>query len=129
MPKVTTKQGVMDAKTTLKPKLQSAYCNLAFERAHTTISIYDCRHKPYPEIVYPQMGLPLTLGDALEQGWTIERTATFQGYVSRKTDINLAPLFVAPRNGNRRGLLFAMLPNFASSSYAYRVYLTPPLTD
>lgn len=66
--------------------------------------------------------IPKTYEEALAQGYTNSFTSLQRGYVSRKIDTDTAPVMVA--GGNRKGMLYVVLPCWQSSQYSIRQYLT-----
>lgn len=66
--------------------------------------------------------IPKTYEEALARGYTNSFTSLQRGYISRKMDAANAPVMVA--GGNRKGLLYVVLPCWQSSQYSIRQYLT-----
>lgn len=64
----------------------------------------------------------MTLQDAIYQGYKLGENKYFRGYVSRKIDIYKQPVKVA--GGNRKGQLYIEAPNFGSTRFSLRIYLT-----
>ena len=65
----------------------------------------------------------LTVKDALNNGYKLADTALARGYISRK-NFNLNTACVYEAGGTRKGQLFAFVPNWRSTAYCIRQYLT-----
>lgn len=65
-----------------------------------------------------------TYADALSAGYTLGDVKHQLGYVSRKINPEHQPVYTA--GGSRRGELYVLIPNYESSRYCLRQYLTPP---
>lgn len=63
-----------------------------------------------------------TYEDALLNGYTEADCKLQRGYISRRTDWRKLPVRVA--GGRRKGQLYVLMPNWKSSMYVYRQYLT-----
>ena len=66
--------------------------------------------------------MPRTYEEAIAMGYTPTFTSLQRGYVSRKMDMDIAPVMVA--GGNRKGMLYVLLPCWQSTQYCVRQYLT-----
>lgn len=66
----------------------------------------------------------MTYGEAKQQGYKNGDVKYFQGYISRRVNVNQQPIKTA--KGNREGELYVELPCWKSTQYAYRQYLIPP---
>lgn len=64
---------------------------------------------------------PATYKDALAQGYRPGPRKYQRGYVSRRTDVDAAPVHIA--GGNRRGQLYVLLPSYDATAYCFRQYL------
>lgn len=71
------------------------------------------------------MLMPETLKEAIANGYMITEKRLARGYISRRVNPAYQPVKIA--GGSRKGQLFVELPNFESTTYHYRCYLTKPI--
>jgi len=64
----------------------------------------------------------MTYSEAIAAGYHVADTVTEAGYISRKMDVGAGDVYIA--GGRRKGQLYALIPNWNSTRFYYRVYLT-----
>ena len=64
----------------------------------------------------------MTYKEALAKGYKAVFTAWTLGYISRKADVDMLPVYEA--KGRRKGLLYVDTPSWQSTRFCIRVYLS-----